>query len=142
MNIGKHFGTAGVVSTVMLWGCTLPAPDTPIWQPTASANTPLDSAISQCREQAEDSTAALRKDLTASLNIKQSQCQRSLKLSADSKTTYVDNGLGGLMLIDDDYIANHCTPTRQDLAKLEAQIAREQDELLTQCMQNSGYKRL
>ena len=44
------------------------------------------------------------------------------------------------MLIDDDYIANHCTPTRQDLAKLEAQVAREQDELLTQCMQSKGYQ--
>ena len=141
MNIGKHFGIAGVVSTVMLWGCTLPAPDTPIWQPTASANIPLDSAISQCRQQAELSTAALRKELTTSLNIKQSQCQRSLKLSADSKTTYVDNGLGGLKLIDDDFIADQCTPSKQDLAKLEAQVARERDELLTPCMQSKGYHR-
>ena len=141
MNIGKHFGTAGVVSTVMLWGCTLPAPDTPIWQPTAFANTPLDSAISQCREQAEHSITALRKNLTTSLTIKQSQCQRSLKLSADSKTTYVDNGLGGLMLIDDDFIADQCTPSRQDLAKLEAQVALEQDEVLTLCMQSKGYQR-
>ncbi|MDA0694655.1 MAG: hypothetical protein O2851_08505 [Proteobacteria bacterium] len=141
MDIGKHFRAAGILSTLMLWGCALPASDAPVWQPTASANAPFDAATLQCRQQAEDSTAALRKDLTASLNIKQSQCQRSLKLSADSKTTYVDNGLGGLMLIDDDYIANHCTPTRQDLAKLEAQVAREQDELLTQCMQSKGYQR-
>ena len=140
MDIGKHFRAAGILSTLMLWGCALPASDAHVWQPTASANAPFDAATLQCRQQAEDSTAALRKDLTASLNIKQSQCQRSLKLSADSKTTYVDNGLGGLMLIDDDYIANHCTPTRQDLAKLEAQVAREQDELLTQCMQSKGYQ--
>jgi len=103
---------------------------------------PLDSAISQCRQQAEHSIAALRKNLTTSLNTKQIQCQRSLKLSADSKTTYVDNGLGGLMLIDDDFIADQCTPSRQDLAKLEAQVAREQDELLTLCMQSKGYQRL
>ena len=141
MNIGKHLGAAGILSTLMLWGCTLPAPDTPIWQPTASANTPLDTAISQCRQQAEYSTAALRKELTKSLNIKQSECQRSLKLSADSKTTYVDNGVGGLMLINDDFIADQCTPSRQDLAKLEAQVAREQDEWLTLCMQSKGYQR-
>ena len=141
MDIGKHFRAAGILSTLMLWGCALPASDAPVWQPTASANAPFDAATLQCRQQAEDSTAALRKDLTASLNIKQSQCQRSLKLSADSKTTYVDNGLGGLMLIDDDFIADQCTPSRQDLAKLEAQVALEQDEVLTLCMQSKGYQR-
>lgn len=140
MHIGKHFGAASILSTSMLWGCTLTAPDAPVWRPTASTNTPLDTAMLQCHQLAEHSTSALRKDLTASLNIKQSQCQRSLRLSADSKTTYVDNGVGGLMLIDDDYIANQCTPTKQDLAKLEAQVAREQDELLTQCMQSKGYQ--
>ena len=45
------------------------------------------------------------------------------------------------MLIDDDFIADQCTPSRQDLAKLEAQVALEQDEVLTLCMQSKGYQR-
>jgi len=63
-----------------------------------------------------------------------------MRLAPETKTTYVDDGFGGLKVIDEDYMAEQCSPTRADIARVEAELLRLAKLPLEACMRSRGFE--
>jgi len=100
----------------------------------------LSQALAECGTLAQEAITPERVELTSRLNRRQAQCINEMRLAPETKTTYVDDGFGGLKVIDEDYMAEQCSPTRADIARVEAELLRLAQLPLEACMRSRGFE--
>jgi len=100
----------------------------------------LSQALAECGTLAHEAITPERVELTSRLNRRQAQCINEMRLAPETKTTYVDDGFGGLKVIDEDYMAEQCSPTRADIARVEAELLRLAQLPLEACMRSRGFE--
>ena len=100
----------------------------------------LSQALAECGTLAQEAITPERVELTSRLNRRQAQCINEMRLAPETKTTYVDDGFGGLKVIDEDYMAEQCSPTRADIARIEAELLRLAQLPLEACMRSRGFE--
>jgi len=127
--------------TLLLMSCVSPSEPDLAWRATDQAlKSDLSQALAECDTLAQDAITPERVELTSRLNRKQAQCINEMRLAPETKTTYVDDGFGGLKVIDEDYMAEQCSPTRADIARVEAELLRLAQLPLEACMRSRGFE--
>lgn len=129
------------VITVSVSACAVPQASQDAWRANDSnVAAHLAQALSECNALAQEAITPERVELTSRLNRKQAQCMNEMRLAPETKTTYVDDGFGGLKVIDADYMAEQCSPTRADLARVEDELFRLARLPLEACMRSRGFE--
>ena len=129
------------VIALLLTACASPGEPESAWR-TADQNVTNDvsQVLLECTALAQEAITPERIELTSRLNRKQAQCVNEMRLAPETKTTYVDDGFGGLKVIDDDYMAEQCSPTRADLARVDAELFKLARLPLEACMRSRGFE--
>jgi len=127
--------------TLLLMSCVSPNESDLVWRATDQAfKSDLSQALAECGTLAQEAITPERVELTSRLNRRQAQCINEMRLAPETKTTYVDDGFGGLKVIDEDYMAEQCSPTRADIARIEAELLRLAQLPLEACMRSRGFE--
>jgi hypothetical protein len=126
---------------LLLTACASPGEPELAWR-TADQNATHDAsqALSECNAIAQEAITPERIELTSRLNRKQAQCMNEMRLAPETKTTYVDDGFGGLKVIDEKYMAEQCSPTRADRARVDDELFSLARLPLEACMRSRGFE--
>jgi len=127
--------------TLLLMSCVSPNEPDLAWRAADQAlKSDLSQTLADCGTLAQEAITPERVELTSRLNRKQAQCINEMRLAPETKTTYVDDGFGGLKVIDEYYMAEQCSPSRADIARVEAELLRLAKLPLEACMRSRGFE--
>lgn len=128
-----------VVMIVLISGCAASTTPQAAWISTMSQTADLDSALAQCQQEATPKMITVRTEFILQDNAKRRECEQAIRQSPEAKTTYVDDGFGGLKSLDDDAIVEMCEPSVGERRRRDAELAEKQHEVMVPCMQRFGY---